>query len=179
MKPIPITDNDLQTLEMMGGAVNSGRPDVAQPGRTIASLRNDHIVWYNDLIRRAHDAQKTQEQPAPPGSAELLAWGDMHGDSEGSSRRVSIVNGVVYTMRVPGKGLPVTASLAIVPGGSGSIGGKLSAVKWDLAGWDGTGGGAGGSFLDGVRDATGDWWFTFRLGVDQPSTDVNVLVQYG
>lgn len=55
-----VTEVDMQTLEMMGGAVNSGTPDAAQPGRTLVSLRNAHIDWYNDFIRRAH------APPTPP-----------------------------------------------------------------------------------------------------------------
>lgn len=61
-----VTEEDLKTLEMMGGAVNSGRPDTAQPGRTLVSLRDAHIGWYNDFIRRAHAAQAPVEPPVDP-----------------------------------------------------------------------------------------------------------------
>lgn len=178
MKSVDITDTDLQTFEMMGGAVNSGKPDAGQPGRTIVSLRNDHIVWYNAFIRRIHDTPA--EPPSPPpviGVVEIPAWGSVPGDSNSNNRVFPASNGVVYTMKVPGNGKTVRATGAIVPAGSGSIAGMLSKNRGELV-WDGTGGGAGGVLIDSIGPTSEDVWLTWRLGVDQPNTNVNLLIQY-
>lgn len=109
---------------------------------------------------------------------ELPEWGTVQGDSEAQNRRVPLANGTVYSMRVPAKGRTVVGSLAIVPAGSGGIGGKLSLVRGDIDGWDGSNASAGGAFMERYEGAPGDLWFSFRLGKDQPGTDVNVLIQY-
>lgn len=162
MKPYTLTEADVSLLADISGGFNSTRV-----GKPITPRFDTSVSWakadaLSELVFRA---KKEDEEVV-----ELAPW------SGSSNRRTPIANGIVYTMRVPYSKPAFVASLAIVPAGSGSIGGSVSPTRGDLA-WDGTGGGAGGTFIQNVDGVIGDMWFTFRLGVDQPSTDVNVLVQ--
>lgn len=162
MKPYTITEVDLALLADISGGFNATRV-----GKPITPRWDSSVSWAKaDALTTLVMRLKQPEDEL----VELPAW------SGSSNRRTPIANGIVYTMRVPYFQPSFRASLAIVPAGSGSIGGNVSAARGYLP-WDGTGGGAGGMFSQDVAGAEGDMWFTFRLGVDQPSTDVNILVQ--
>lgn len=179
MRDITVTLSDEEEA-MIGGWVNVGLRDPAFRAYPWKIQLLERTAARFDQIARSF----TELAPAPPvtppsGNAlELPAWGSVQGDAEGHSRRMRAARGEVYTIRASANGRTVIASGAIVPAGSGSIGGKLSLTRGDIGGWDGTGGGAGGAMRDQMDAVAGDAWFTFRLGVDEADSDINLTLQF-
>lgn len=179
MRDITITVSDTEEV-MLGGFVNLGLHDPSFRANPTRVILLERTAARFDQIARAFP-ELAVVPPAPPqpvNALEVPAWGSVQGDAEGHSRRMRAARGEVYTIRAPANGRAVIASGAIVPAGSGSLGGKLSLTKGDLGGWDGTGGGAGGAMLDRMDAVAGDVWFTFRLGADQADSDINLTVQF-
>lgn len=169
-----ITESEIALLKRAVGGLNynvAQDPTLNADGRYKTFVLPANLVALNALVNRLDPIDAPPPHPPAGTLVEIDPW------VGSSNRRTTLSNGVVYTMRVPFISESFRASLAIVPAGSGSIGGFVSATRGDIP-WDGSGGGAGGTFLQPVDSVVGDMWFTFRLGVDQPSTDVNVLVQY-
>lgn len=141
-----ITDTDLQTLEMMGGAVNSGRPDTTQPGRTLVSLRDAHIVWYNDFIRRAHmpDTPPVVTPPAPPPAlwvgdrAPVVPYPGHHFDDQFNEMVCYSYSIIMPFPPYITASLGIRGSVAIQPDFRAPLVCKVSETPYDMGGYDGT-----------------------------------------
>lgn len=125
--------------------------------------------------------------PAPSAGPvkELPAWGTFPGDANNSNRKTWVDAGMAHSVKftVPVRPVrdatpQVAATISILPQGSGSVYGKIVANVADFKAPSDFG--AGGTTYDSVDfDANQGktLYFVFILGTNQPSTDVNVLIQ--
>lgn len=155
MNPVNVTDIDLQTLEMMGGAVNSGKPDTAQPGRTLVSLRDAHIGWFNDFSRRAHAAQAPAE-PTPSDPSATSAPFHRTFIAKPIESWTELVNG------------PCRVSVAVLDGNQVFIGYSKNRGEYI----EGQAGGANGAYE--VHVPAGSWWVSVRMGDTMQPKDAEV-----
>lgn len=184
---IQLTDAEWACIKRVGGGFNYDRLAAANAlpnGRFKASVLTQNSEDINEMVNRVEGGHDIPPPPVvpppvpPPPTSELIELPAWSWATEFVARRISLKKGEVYTMRIPAPQSPLSnlrASLAIVPAGSGSVGGELSLLR-GLLSWDGTGGSAGGSFSQTMAGVFTDTWFTFRLGSAQPDTDVNALV---